>query len=417
MLRVSKLLLVGGLLALLTACGGTTPTATVPAPTATTAAPPTNTVAPAATVAATVAATSTKAPAPSASAAASPTAAATKAAASPSAAASAAGAGSVVDETGKCRLTVAPEFKPDSSKDTWATADDAALLIVAGTDTPGLGLDQATAAFITGFQSVVTGYVETGRQTTKEPRGDVQIVTFSGAISGQDAKGIFFFVQKNSVLCTLVAIAVPPDGEKYATAIDQTAKTLEVVSGGTGSSAAPVAPTRAASAPPVAPTTAPVPVAPSVAPSAAPSAAPAGGSNQVATVNGKCSMTLPANFQKGSTDDNYETADNLAIVTIGGEDMAGLSFDEAVSLYVDTFGGFIDDYQETGRQKTPIAGGQKETVTYSGSLIGQPIKGVLYFYQGGTTLCTLSAVTLPPGDTQYQADIETMVATLQPAKP
>ena len=367
MLRASKLFLAIGLLAMLAACGGAEPTA-VP-PTATTA--PTATVAPTRTV----------------------------------------GAGSVTDSSGKCRMTPNPIFvKSSSGQDTYSTADNLALLIFAGTDTPGLALDTATGAFIQGFQSVVTGYVETGRQTSKDARGDIQIVTFNGAISGQQAKGVFYFVQNSSILCSLVALAIPPGDQQYAAQAQQSAETLEVVRGG----AAPpsTAPTRAAAstAPSAAPSAAPTRAAASIAPSAPPTA----GGNLVTDESGKCQMSLPASFKAGSSKDNYQTADNLAIATIGGTDTGGLSITDAANLYVETFKAAIDGYVETGRQSATANGGQKETITYTGTLIGQPVKGILYFFQVGTTLCTLSGVVIPPGDTQYQADLQTMLNSLVP---
>lgn len=308
-------------------------------------------------------------------------------------------------------MTPNPIFvKSTSGTDTYATADSLAILIFAGTDTPGLALDTATSAFIQGFQSVVTGYVETGRQTSKDARGDIQIVTFTGGISGQQAKGVFYFVQSNSVLCSLVALAISPGDQQYGTQAQQTADTLEVVRGGASGSAAPsAAPTRAIAS------TAPS-AAPSVAPTrAAASTAPSAGGNLVTDSSGKCQVSVPASFKAG-TADNYQTADNLAIVTIGGTDTGGLTITAAADLYVDTFKAAVDGYTQTNRTSATVNGGQEETITYTGTLVGQPVKGVLYFFQVGTTLCSLSGVVIPPGDTQYQADLQGMINTLEPVK-
>lgn len=399
MLRVCKMFLAVGLLALLAACGGAEPTATPP-PT-NTPVPPTATVAPTATVpppTATTAPTNTPAP-PTATVA--PTVAPTAtvpptATVAPTRAVS---ANAVTDSSGKCRMTPAPVFaKSASGNDTYATADNLAILIFAGTDTPGLNLDTATSAFIQGFQSVVTGYVETGRQTSKDARGDIQIVTFDGGISGQQAKGVFYFVQNGGILCSLVALAIPPGGQQYADQVQQTAATLEVVRGGASSGTVPSA-------------------APSAAPTrAAASTAPSAGGKTITDSSGKCQMTLPASFKAGSSEDNYQTADNLAIVTIGGTDTGGLSITDAADLYVGTFKGVIDGYTQTSRRSATVNGGQEETIIYTGTLVGQPVKGVLYFFQVGTTLCSLSGVAIPPGDTQYQADLQTMIDTLEPVK-
>jgi hypothetical protein len=127
-------------------------------------------------------------------------------------------------------MTLPPAFKASgSSGNTYATADNLALLTFTGTDTPGLSLDAATAAFIQGFQTVVSGYAETGRQTSKDARGDIQIVTFAGTISNQQAKGVFYFVQNGGVLCSLVALAIPPGDTQYGDAAQQAAETLQVI--------------------------------------------------------------------------------------------------------------------------------------------------------------------------------------------
>ncbi|CAA9576982.1 MAG: VgrG protein [uncultured Thermomicrobiales bacterium] len=409
MLRACKLFLAVGMLALLAACGGAAPTATPP-PT-NTPVPPTATVAPTNTPVpptATVAPTNTPVP-PTPTVAPTNTPVPPTATIAPTRAATAAATGAqVTDSSGKCRMTLNPVFRANAgSTDTYSTADSLAILTFAGTDTPGLALDAATTAFIGGFQSVVTGYVETGRQTSKDARGDIQIVTFNGAVSGQQAKGVFYFVQNGSVLCSLVALAIPPGDQQYADAAQQTAGTLVVVQGGAGSSAAPVAP--------VAPTRAPAAtVAPTVAPTRAAAPPSTAGGTTVTDTSGACRMTLPANFKAGSDGDNYETADDLALVTIGGSNIGGLAFADAVNLYVTTFQGAINGFVETGRQSVAVPGGQKETITYSGTLVGQPVKGVLYFYQVNDTLCSLSGVALPPGDTRYQADLQVMVDTLGP---
>ena len=145
-------------------------------------------------------------------------------------AAVAAGGSAVTDTSGKCQMTLPSAFKASgTSAGTYATADNLALLTFTGTDTPGLGLDAATGAFIQGFQTVVTGYAETGRQTTKDARGDIQIVTFTGAISDQQAKGVFYFVQNGGVLCSLVALAIPPGDTQYNDAAQQAAESLTVI--------------------------------------------------------------------------------------------------------------------------------------------------------------------------------------------
>jgi hypothetical protein len=318
----------------------------------------------------------------------------------------AAPAGSVTDGSGKCRMVPAAVFKANSgSKDTYSTADNLALLTFAGTDTPGLAIGGAADAFIGGFQSVVTGYVETGRQTSKDARGDIQIVTFDGAISGQQAKGVFYFVQSNSVLCSLVALAIPPGDTQYADAAQQSAATLEVIKGGTSSSTAPIVAT-------VAPTRAP---AASVAPTAPASAAPVAG-NIITDSSGKCQMALPTNFKAGSSKDTYQTADNLAIATVGGADTGGLAFADATNLYLDSFKSAITGYTEVNRTPANVNGGQEDTINYTGTLAGQPVKGVLYFFQVGTTFCSLSGVTLSNGDTLYKADLQAMINSLEPVK-
>jgi len=230
MRRLFTLLTGAVLLAMLAACGAAeAPTATTAPPTATvaptaTVVPPTATVAPTATVVpptATVAPTATVPP--------TATVAPTRAAASPTAPA-ATGGSSVVDSSGKCRMTLPSAFKASgASAGTYATADSLALLTFTGTDTPGLSLDAATGAFIQGFQTVVTGYAETGRQTSKDARGDIQVVTFTGAISQQQAKGVFYFVQNGSVLCSLVALAIPPGDAQYGDAAQQAAESLQVI--------------------------------------------------------------------------------------------------------------------------------------------------------------------------------------------
>lgn len=403
MFRIGKFFLAMGLIAMLAACGGATPTAVPPtatvaptvAPTATTAPPTATAVPPTPTVAPTntaVPPTPTVAPTKAPTATVAPTRAATTVPA----------AGAVTDSSGKCRMVPADVFKANSgNKDTYSTADSLALLTFAGTDTPGLAIDAAADAFIGGFQSVVTGYVETGRQTSKDARGDIQIVTFDGGISGQQAKGVFYFVQNNSVLCSLVALAIPPGDQQYADAAQQSANTLEVIKGGAGSGTAPVAPTRA-------------PVA-TVAPTRAASAAPVAG-NIITDSSGKCQMALPTNFKVGSSKDTYQTADNLAIATIGGADTGGLAFADAVDLYVNSFKNAIDGYTEANRTPAKVNGGEENTINYTGTLAGQPVKGVLYFFQVGTTFCSLSGVTLSNGDTLYKPDLQAMINSLEPVK-
>lgn len=403
MFRIGKFFLAVGLVAMLAACGGVAPTEVPPtatvAPTATTAPPTATAVPPTATVAPTntvVPPTPTIAPTVAPTATVAPTRAATTAPA----------AGAVTDSSGKCRMTPAAVFKANSgSKDTYSTADSLALLTFAGTDTPGLAIDAAADAFIGGFQSVVTGYVETGRQTSKDARGDIQIVTFDGGISGQQAKGVFYFVQNNSVLCSLVALAIPPGDQQYADAAQQSAGTLEVIKGGASSSTAPIAPT-------VAPTRAPVAT---VAPTRAASAAPVAG-NLITDSSGKCQMALPTNFKAGSSADTYQTADNLAIATVGGADTGGLAFVDAVNLYLDSFKSAISGYTEVNRTPATVNGGQEDTINYTGTLAGQPVKGVLYFFQVGSTFCSLSGVTLSNGDTLYKADLQAMINSLEPVK-
>ncbi len=373
MVRVSKVLVIVGLLTFMVACGGAAPTATPP-PTATpaptnTVAPPTATVAPTATTVpptATVAPTNTPVP-PTATIV--PTVAPTRApvaTVAPTRAATTATSGAAVtDSSGKCRMTLDPVFvaSPGNSG-TYVTADDLAILTFAGTDTPGLNLDAATTAFIGGFQSVVTGYVETGRETSKDARGDVQLVSFTGAVSGQQAKGVFYFVQSNNVLCSLVALAIPPGDTQYGQAAQRTADTLRVVGATASGNPAPAAPT-------VAPTRAPVAT---VAPTRVASPAPvAGGGTIVIDSSGKCQMALPANFKAGASKDNFQTADNLALITLGGTDTGGLSITDAANLYAEAFKSGIDGYVETSRRTVAVNGGQEETITYNGTLVGQPV--------------------------------------------
>lgn len=419
MKKVVQAVLIGGLIALLAACGGqaTTPTqpavptpttapsvapTTVPSPTATPSAPASMAPSPAPSVA--------PSPTPSVAPSVAPTVAPTKAAsAAPSA------AGTVVkDGTGKCQMSVNPVFVPDKKQsDTFGTADELAVLIFAGTDTPGLSLDAAAGAFMTGFQNVVTNYAETGRETRKDTRGDIQIVTFTGQISGQQTKGVFYFVQKNSVLCALVGLALP-GGEKYSPQLQQSTDTLQLAAAGSGNSPAG-SPVGAAGVPSAAPSAKPATSAAPVA-SAKPatSAAPVGatGGSVTQDSDGKCQMTLPAGFNESSPG-SYTSADNQVIVSLSSAGTAGLGFDTSVGIFVDTFKIIVEDYTETGNQKTPTANGQKQTITYTGSVIGQPAKGTLHFYMGGTTLCSLSVVALAGAETKNQAGIDQMVATLQ----
>ncbi len=419
MTKIRNGMLVMIVAALLAACGGAeatepppaaatvaptavvVPTATVAPPTATVA-PPTATIVPA--TATTAPATATTAPPTATAAPATPTALAPTASAT----------GNVVkDGSGKCQLTVPPVFVANSAnKETYATADNLALLTFTGTDTPGLDLAAATGAFVEGFKSVVTGYVETGRQTLKEARGDIQIVTFDGAVSGQQAKGVFYFVQNGGVLCSLVALAVPPGDDKYADAAQQAAASLRLVQGGT-SVAPPIAPTRAA-------TTATVvaPVAPTRAVTTATVAAPVAGGTKVTDVTGLCGATLPASFKSDpNTPGNYKTSDNLAIVTLSGSENGVLPLKDAANLYVDAFKAIIDGYTETGRQGNKVNNAEELTVTYSGTLAGQPVKGVLYFIQVNTTFCSMSGIVIPPGDTKYNADLQAIVDSFLPVKP
>lgn len=51
-----------------------------------------------------------------------------------------------------------------------------------------------------------------------------------------------------------------------------------------------------------------------------------------------------------------------------------------------------------------------------GTLAGQPVQGILYFFQVGTTLCSISGVAIPPGDAKYQPDLQAMIDSLEPVK-
>lgn len=427
MTKIRNGMLVMIVAALLAACGGAE--ATEPPPAAATVAPtavvvPTATVAPATATTApatatTVPATATTVPATATTAPATATTAPPTATAVPvvptTLAPTASATGNVIkDSSGKCQIIVPPVFVANSgNKDTYATADNLALLTFTGTDTPGLDLAAATGAFVEGFKSVVTSYVETGRQTLKEARGDIQIVTFDGAVSGQQAKGVFYFVQNGGVLCSLVALAVPPGDEKYNDAAQQAAASLKLVQGGT-SVAPPVAPT------PNTGTTATVvaPVAPTRAVTTATVAAPVAGGTKVLDVSGLCGATLPASFKSDpNTPGNYKTSDNLAIVTLSGSENGALPLKDAANLYVEAFKAIIDGYTETGRQGNKVNNAEELTVTYSGTLVGQPVKGVLYFIQVNTTFCSLSGIVIPPGDTKYNADLQAIVDSFLPVKP
>jgi len=89
---------------------------------------------------------------------------------------------------------------------------------------------------------------------------------------------------------------------------------------------------------------------------------------------------------------------------------------DAANLYAEAFKSGIDGYAETSRRTMAVNGGQEETITYNGTLVGQPVQGILYFFQVGTTLCSISGVAIPPGDAKYQPDLQAMIDSLEPVK-
>jgi len=200
-------------------------------------------------------------------------------------------------------------------------------------------------------------------------------------------------VQNTNIPCSLVALTIPPGDQRYGAAAQQTADTLRVGGAAASTSPATVAPARTATV-----------------------ALIAGGGTRVVDSAGKRQMTLPTTFKAGTSKDTCQTADNLAIITLGGTDTGGFAITDAVNLCVEAFQVAVDGYVETGRRTVAVSGGQEETVTYTGTLVGQPVQGVRCFFQVGTTLCSISGVAVPPGDAKYRPDLQTLIDSLEPVK-
>ena len=186
-----------------------------------------------------------------------------------------------------------------------------------------------------------------------------------------------------------------------------------------GSAPATAAATASGTAAPGAasPTAGSAPTGGTSSPAATPAVATTGG-GQVTDQDGMCQMTLPATFSEDPEDRGaFTSIDELAFADLSSFDSGGLSFDAVSTLFIDTFQGGLTDYQETYRSPGKVMGQEVLFVLFDGTLLGQTVKGQFYFLQGGTTVCTLTLLALPPADMQYDQAFTAMIDSLAAVKP
>jgi hypothetical protein len=179
-----------------------------------------------------------------------------------------------------------------------------------------------------------------------------------------------------------------------------------------------------ATRPPATPTTAATATRPAAtATRAAAGASPtrpatAGGGGVLVDAANGCQVTLPATFTADAAGGGNATAnDDNAFLNLSSFPTEPLGFEPTAQLFIDGFTTAIDDYKEADRQQGTDRGRPFLGVTFTATLVGEPLRGQFYFVQEAGTTCALSVLVKESVASGYGDIIGALVDSVQAVKP
>ena len=131
-----------------------------------------------------------------------------------------------------------------------------------------------------------------------------------------------------------------------------------------------------------------------------------------------CQVTLAGTFVEDSGGGgNATTTDDNAFLNLSAFPSQPLGFEQTATLFIEGFTQAIDDYKEADRQQGTDRGRPYLGVTFTATLIGEPIVGQFYFVEEAGNTCALSVLVKQSAASNYGSIIGSLVDSVQAVKP